>query len=263
MASVHIATNSGSGIPGLSSVEGALIVFSDRSGVAGTIAGRVDGNIAGFDLGASVGVSFNTTTAAVHETIDVNGRMLVLDLPATPTFFFEVRDLDFNFNDLLEIRGNFRISGDTFSGTGLEVFIGQGPSLLADGTPNPDAVGVLITNAHIDFQRFTAASGGPSQYALLASGTIALVGLDGLVVQGTATFQVNTTPQPRTVGGQTIAPNTFSFVGTGMRFSVAGVLEIAGAGTITRQPRGALGAPTPKRGSRVTRGKHKTIASKA
>src|SRR5207247_1006990 len=31
MASVHIATNSGSGIPGLSSVEGALIISSDRS----------------------------------------------------------------------------------------------------------------------------------------------------------------------------------------------------------------------------------------
>ncbi|PYQ02014.1 MAG: hypothetical protein DMF83_24450, partial [Acidobacteria bacterium] len=240
MAGVRI-TNAGASIPGLSSIEGALIIFSARSGVAGTIAGQVEATGGGFTAGASVGVSFNTTGAAVHETIDVNGRVLVLDLDASPTFSFEVRDLDFNFNNLLEIRGNFHISGNAFSGSGLEVFIGQGPSLLADGTPNPDAIGVLITNAHIDFQTgFPSAGGGPSQYVLVASGTIALVGLDGLVVQGTVTFQVNTTPQPHTVGGQNISANTFSFVGTGVKFSVGGVLEITGGLAITRQPNGVL-----------------------
>src|SRR5439155_273171 len=81
---------------------------------------------------------------------------------------------------------------------------------------------------------------GPSQYVLVASGTIALVGLDGLVVQGTVTFQVNTTPQPHTVGGQNISANTFSFVGTGVKFSVGGVLEITGGLAITRQPNGVL-----------------------
>ena len=44
---------------------------------------------------------------------------------------------------------------------------------MIDGNPNPDAIGLLVTNASLDFQRFG------TDYALYATGHLALVGLDG------------------------------------------------------------------------------------
>ncbi len=71
---------------------------------------------------------------------------------------FIVQDLDFNFGDILEIRaGQFALSGDSFSGEGLEIFIGSGPSKLENGDINPAAIGVLIRNASITFIKGTGA----------------------------------------------------------------------------------------------------------
>ena len=148
---------------------------------------------------------------------------------------------NFNFGDVLEVRGDFRArQRGAFSGQGLEIFLGKGPSLI-NGSPNPDAIGLLVTNASFDFQRLG------SGYALYASGTLALVGLDGLTVQGTVTFQINTTLQSQTVGGHQINPNTFAFEGTGIVFSVAGVFTVSGNLSVTRQPNGTLDVSMSRR----------------
>ncbi|CAB5080406.1 hypothetical protein D3OALGB2SA_510, partial [Olavius algarvensis associated proteobacterium Delta 3] len=227
--------------PDLSGGQGAFAIFDD--GIAGFISGKAELPDVGLGLevGATVGLGINDTGRDILETIDINGQTLVIDLRADQDFVLLVQDLDFNFNDLLEIRGNFAFGGDgSFEGEGLEVFIGQGPSLKDDGTPNPDAVGVLLTNASLAFQRYT----GDAQYTLYASGTIALVGLDGLQIEGTATFSINTTPQVRTIatpgGDQSIGPNSFLFIGSPVSFRVPGVLDITGALAISRKPSGVL-----------------------
>ena len=57
---------------------------------------------------------------------------------ANQVFGFIVQDLDFNFGDIIEIRaGQFVISGNEFTGSGLELFIGSGPSKLEGGAINP------------------------------------------------------------------------------------------------------------------------------
>src|SRR5205814_7651711 len=126
-------------------------------------------------------------------------------------------------------------TNDTFSGTGLELFVGKGPSQI-NGAANPDAIGVLVTNASLDFQRFG------TDYALFATGHLALVGLDGLTVTGDVTFQINTTQLQKTVGGShSIPASTFSFIGTGITFSVRSVFTVSGTLAVTRQPTGPLG----------------------
>ncbi len=67
---------------------------------------------------------------------------------------------------------------------GIEIFLGQGPYTLSDGMPNPNATGVLLTNARFGLMQFNI--GGETRYALHAEGTVKLVGLDGLDVTGFA-----------------------------------------------------------------------------
>ncbi len=60
----------------------------------------------------------------MNETITVDGVQIPIKLSAGENFALLVQDLDFNFRDLLEIRGDFRLTGDTFSGDDLEIFVG-------------------------------------------------------------------------------------------------------------------------------------------
>ena len=115
----------------------------------------------------------NTTPGAVLETMDVNGTEITINAP-TPGFTFLIQDVEVNLGGLLEIRGDFRVAGGSFSGTGLEIFVGKGPST------DPNAIGILITNATIEYRKVGAA--GRGLYALYATGTVTLLGLPGLTV---------------------------------------------------------------------------------
>ncbi|HRA75297.1 MAG TPA: hypothetical protein PLE12_03570, partial [Propionicimonas sp.] len=240
--------------PGLSGASGALVVFAARTatgagttvtgGVAGVLTGRIAVGGGSFAFGASVGFSINTTGVAVNQTIAVGDTTVAVALAANPRFAFIVQDLDFDFGDILEVRaGQFQIGSDgTFSGTGLELFIGKGPSRLADGTANPDAIGVLITGASIAFVK------GTTGFALVATGTFALLGLDGLSVSGTVAFAVNTsgaTLTPPVVPGSgtaatPLAAGSYSFRASNLVIAVAGVFSLAGTLSLTRAPNGDL-----------------------
>ena len=124
----------------------------------------------------------NTTPGAVLETMDVNGTEITINAP-TPGFTFLIQDVEVDLGGLLEIRGDFRVAGGSFSGTGLEIFVGKGPST------DPNAIGILITNATIEYRKVGTGAG---LYALYATGTVTLLGLPGLTVRGTATFMLNT-----------------------------------------------------------------------
>ncbi len=104
----------------------------------------------------------NTTPGAVNETIDVNGTEITINAAQTG-FNFLIQDVEVNLGGLLEIRGDFRVSGGEFSGTGLEIFVGKGPST------DPNAIGILITNATI-YYRNVGATAGDGLYVLYADG---------------------------------------------------------------------------------------------
>src|SRR5439155_1243780 len=77
--------------------------------------------------------------------------------------------------------------------------------------------------------------------------TLALVGLDGLQVSGTVSFQVNTNSGPKPVlnpaGTEpdiTIPGNSFTFGVANAHFTVADVIDIGGSVSITREPNGTL-----------------------
>ena len=175
----NISYDGGSSFGGISNARGALILTTPASpgvrGVAGVLLGDISTAGGGFSLGASVGLQINTTGVAFTDSVNVNGTEIPIKVTAS-RFVLIANDLKFDFGDLLEIRGNFTIDPGTgaFTGSGLEIFVGKGPSLNADGTPNPNAIGLLIKNAAISFKRD---SSGPGLYALYATGTLSLIGL--------------------------------------------------------------------------------------
>ena len=73
----------------------------------------------------------------------------------------------------------------------VETFWGQGPARLEDGTINPLATGALLSDANVGLIKLS--KDGEDKYALNATGTISIVGVNGLTVQGTASVQFNNT----------------------------------------------------------------------
>jgi hypothetical protein len=165
-------------------------------------------------------------------------------VPAGPRWFaFLLQDLDFDFGDVLEIRGSFRISSGSFTGTGLEVFVGRGPSTV-NGQPNPNAVGVLITGATIAFQQGTA----PGTWAIRVTGNLTLLGLPGLAVSGAVTFSMSTASdqdiQVPLVDAQhpafVVPRGTFSFTSQNTVFRIGDLITLGGTLALTRQADGTL-----------------------
>src|SRR5262249_31373501 len=137
----------------------------------------------------------NTTPHAVDQTINVGGQQVVIRFGAnevkpaggSPFFSLSGASLDLTIGNFVTIQGSFSFSNTTitvngtstqvpsFAGDGISLFVGQGPLKNADGTTNPNAVGVLLSNAQIGLLNF-----GSGKFALFASGSIAFVGLDGL-----------------------------------------------------------------------------------
>ncbi|HEX6130210.1 MAG TPA: VCBS repeat-containing protein, partial [Actinomycetota bacterium] len=244
--------------------QGALVILPN--GIAGVVSGRAAGTAGGFALGATLGLEINTTPGPVNTSVTVNGVVIPVRIDSTG-FTFVVQDLDFDFG-FLEVRGNFRVGSGTFVGSGLEVFIGKGPegegerALRSDGTVHPDAIGLLLRNASLSFQRI--GSGPGAAYALYAAGTLALIGLDGLQVEGTLILKVNTatgtTPtvlaDPDTTdadaGPFSIAPGTFSLTGANIHFRVGQLLDIHGTVGVTRQPNGTLDVAFQNAGVTIT-----------
>ena len=74
-----------------------------------------------------------------------------------------------------------------FVGEGLTQLLGRGAAKLSTGETNPLAMGVLLTNGRIALIRIG------STYALVAEGTVSLIGVAGVVITGTVTARVNTT----------------------------------------------------------------------
>jgi hypothetical protein len=152
----------------------------------------------------------------------------------------------FKLGDFVEIR----VSGFSFSTDGTEprtfsgatVFLGTGPAFLDDGSVNPNAVGVYLTGVSGSYYKNGAVT------ALSATGNLAVVGVDGLVLTGTAVqvlYNTDTTarlgvpaatsttqPYAKVVGTVTLQVAGQSLSGT-MAFTRAGADTVIELGSAT------------------------------
>jgi hypothetical protein len=120
----------------LSEGEGALVVLG--AGIAGYVTGKAALTIPGADASATALLRFNTVpyvSAAdpgqVDESITVGGRTLAIKFATGDVFDVTLSNATLRIGDFVTIEGSvtFQTSGsdEVFAGTGLTVFLGQGP----------------------------------------------------------------------------------------------------------------------------------------
>ena len=79
-------------------------------------------------------------------------------------------------------------------------------------------------------------------FALRITGTLRLIGLDGLTVSGDVTFEANTTTTDQTVPGYApaLVAGTYRFISANTVIGVAGIFQLSGTLGLTRAPSGDL-----------------------
>ncbi|MHB1570233.1 MAG: beta strand repeat-containing protein, partial [Solirubrobacteraceae bacterium] len=239
---------------------GVLIINpTDTSGNATTgIAGMLEGSITGTStvgsIGATAMVAVNTTNKAINQTLTVAGQPITVKVDALASPYYQVSaQVALNLDNLVEFYGTFSLGSGAFVASNMTLFVGEGPYKQTNGvydpagTINPNAIGLLITNAEVSYQSET----GSGQYALYATGTLAFVGLTGLNVTATVTLEINTTsssvqvadPASKTGGTQTIGASTFVVTASGVQLDIGGVVQIGNPNdklVVTRSASGAL-----------------------
>ncbi len=182
--------------PEITNGEGAFI--ASPGGVAG-VAGFVSGTVA-VGAGGAVSVSgevllrLNTTAGAVDQTVSVGSRTLVVKFATGNVIEVAVSNARITIADFISIEGSVSFTDgavpgtQVFAGENLTIFLGRGPLKLDDGTTNPLATGVALTNGRIGLIKNTAAG----TYAVVAEGTVSLVGIPGITIAGTVNVRVNT-----------------------------------------------------------------------
>jgi hypothetical protein len=167
---------------GITQGEGAFVLLP--TGVAGYLSGVASIEVPGVSLGGSFGLEINKSGVAVNETLQLGDETLNIVFPTGDDVFrFFGADLTLNIGGFVTIEGEaISFSAGSFSGTGVRVFLGQGPALLPDDTVNPSATGVLLSNVDIGIRELSA-----GQYAIYGTGAIQLLGVPNVTIGGTAT----------------------------------------------------------------------------
>ncbi|MEU1973056.1 VCBS repeat-containing protein, partial [Microbacterium sp. NPDC019599] len=184
---------------------GALIIRDD--GFAGFLSGSASLGGGGVSVSGSVLLQVNTSCGLVggvctpiDTTVTVGGTSMPFKLPAPATpggivFSLSASDLTITIGDFVTIEGDITFSDTVINGqavrvvaaTGLTIFLGRGPAFLESGALNPLAMGVLLTGATIGLIEM---NGG---HALVATGTVSLIGVPGVTISGTTSVRVNDT----------------------------------------------------------------------
>ncbi|MBL9136319.1 MAG: hypothetical protein JNK85_10640, partial [Verrucomicrobiales bacterium] len=208
---VEVGGESGSLVDGA----GAFVIVG--GGVAGMFSGRADIKVGPIDAGGNLLVRVNNTPSVVDETFELDGQTINLRFSEDEIIdFFDVSvsNLSLKIGEFVTVEGSIlvatrlvetwavpvaernerttstKVSAEVFAGEGLEIFLGRGPPRLENGDLNPLAAGVLLSNAKLGFIRF--GTGPATKYALTAEGTVQLLGINGVVIRGTAVVRVNT-----------------------------------------------------------------------
>jgi len=196
---------SGEGV--LTNGQGGFIF--DTTGLAGVLKGDVE-----FDTGFGLegegepALRINTTGLVVDETITLpTGDIRIKFVAGEENFFgFSLTNATIRFGDILTLSGDYSFAaldtnndGETdktlIGAQNVELFLGKGPARLDSGDLNPDAIGVLVTNASVGVVKLAndPANSDDDTFALFAFGNASLLGLDGLTVSGTLRVLINNT----------------------------------------------------------------------
>ncbi len=255
---VHISFSySGIGSVSLTNGQGAIVIGA--TGVAGVLSGDFAGDLSslGASAQAQVSLSFNTSqTAAVNQTVTIGGHSITVNV-AAGAWLLGLTNATVSFGDFLTLSGNFAFGsgagGSTVYGaSNVEVFFGDGPYRLADGSVNPDAIGILVSDGFVG-----AVKESDGTFALYAQGHAQLVGLDGLTISGIVTIKINQTgravidliPTPPGADPMPHMPFTtgaYTETVTGsVTLSAAGVFTVGGTFAFTLQPSGRVDVSIP------------------
>ena len=105
-----------------------------------------------------------------------------------------VSNASINIDNIVTLTGNFQVTSepgmDLIGASNVTLFLGEGP-LTIDGAPNPNAIGIEVTNAEIGVVKMTSTG----TYAVFAYGQAQLVGLSPLGVSGSIAVWINQTGQ--------------------------------------------------------------------
>ena len=185
--------NVGAELGPISVKDGAGAFILTPAGLAGAFSGTVAAAGGGFDANISIAVRINQTTLPVDETLELGGRTINIRFSDTevadtngPFFQFSGSGV-IKLGSFVEIKGTFTFGGGEQTVSDLVVFLGQGPAFLEDGSINPDARGVYLTNASL----MAIDVGGKKAFS--AVGDVALVGFPGISVSGTVHVKFNET----------------------------------------------------------------------
>jgi hypothetical protein len=190
--------------------QGGFIFGAD--GIAGSDArhgGRSPRRRSVATLEGDVLLQINTTGKAVDQSISVGNTNIAIKFTATEGHVvrFAILNASISIPPFFELTGDFTIQNDgdmtLYGARDVEIFLGSipaGQSLRDDaGELNPDAVGLLVTNATVGVIKWAAAPGAspstPARYAVYAYGEASLVGLDGLTISGSITVRLNSSGQ--------------------------------------------------------------------
>ena len=216
---------SGSTTPLIQGGEGAFVINpGTATGFAGYLTGTLKVDSGGVKAGATGFVRVNTTGGAVDQQIEVGGRTVAVTFSSTdPSFAVSVSSMTLEIGDFVTIEGSFTYTtvslppvttggvsttASVFAGQGLRIFIGRGPAFAGTGGISPLATGVLLTQGTIGLVQ--VGTGPTATYAVEASGTVQLVGVDAVTLGGTATVRVNTlgrkVDQSIEIAGSTLPP---------------------------------------------------------
>ena len=118
--------------------EGAFAIFTD--GVAGYVSGKAQLTGYGVDVGGKILLRVNTTGHAVDRTLTVGGRDLAIRFGESEgnVFAVSISNASININDTVFVEGSVSFdSSGHFAGTGLLVFVGDGPLLARERRRQP------------------------------------------------------------------------------------------------------------------------------
>ncbi|MEN9554689.1 MAG: hypothetical protein RLZZ232_975, partial [Planctomycetota bacterium] len=191
-SNVTLQLNGASGnLVSVTNGNGVLLLSAD--GLAAELTASVSEQIADLDLlTPDFGLTINTASTAVNETVMVGGIPRTISLPAGPWVRLTASDAVLS-TSVVQVRGNLTLetsgAGATreilFGATDVSALLGDDQGSPADLT---DDVGVRLSSGTL--LAFVTASG---KLALNASGSVGLDGIADLSMMGTASLEINTT----------------------------------------------------------------------
>ncbi|MDB4362493.1 hypothetical protein N9Z46_10235, partial [Akkermansiaceae bacterium] len=203
-----VSVNLADGLLSLDNGTGLFVVTD--AGLAGRISGEVSLGVEGVSLEGGLALEVNNTGTAVDETLRVGSATLNLQIDAGQAFRVAGDDVTLVLGDL-RLKADLEITETTLpSGAkALSVTVSD-LSFGLGGTETEPIIGVNVASAQFLFL--------PDGVAALVTGIVPVLNVDGITLEGTVDFELNTTMMNQ-LG---VAANTVRLNVTGATIAVAG-----------------------------------------